>query len=115
MRNPFGLEGQPWVADAASAILVPFLLCILASVVSLVLRYRRSGGEVRQQIKWIALAASFLGLVFVSTMASSLILFFFAPETWERTADTPPFWLELLFYVMLLSFGEFRSPWASPS
>jgi hypothetical protein len=60
---------------------------------------------VRQQIKWIAFAASFLGLVFVSAMVSSLILFFFAPETWERTADTPPFWLELLFYVMLLSIG----------
>jgi hypothetical protein len=60
---------------------------------------------VRQQIKWIALAVSFLGLMFVSAMASSLIMFFFAPQTWERTADTPPFWLELLFYVMLLSFG----------
>ncbi len=105
VRNPFGLEGQPWVADAANAVFVPFLLCILASAVSLILRYRRSGGEVRQQIKWIALAASFLGLVFVSAMVSSVILFFFAPETWERTADTPPFLLELLFYVMLLSFG----------
>jgi hypothetical protein len=59
----------------------------------------------RQQIKWMAFAASFVGLVFVSAMLSSLILFFFAPETWERTADTPPFWLALLFYVMLLSFG----------
>ncbi len=105
VRNPFGLEAQPWVADAANAVFVPFLLCILASAVSLILRYRRSGGEVRQQIKWIALAASFLGLVFVSAMVSSVILFFFAPETWERTADTPPFLLELLFYVMLLSFG----------
>jgi hypothetical protein len=105
VRNPFGLEGQPWVADAANAIFVPFLLCILASVVSLVLRYRRSGGEVRQQIKWIAFAASFFGVVFVGTMVSSLILFFFAPQTWERAADTPPLGLELLFYVMLLSFG----------
>jgi len=104
VRNPFGLEGQPWVADATNAIFVPFLLCILASAVSLILRYRRSGGEVRQQIKWIALAASFLGLVFVSAMVTSVVLFFFAPETWERTADTPPFLFELLFYVMLLSF-----------
>jgi hypothetical protein len=105
VRNPFGLEGQPWVADAANAILVPFLLCILASVLSLILRYRRSGGEVRQQIKWIAFAASILGLLFVSAMASSLILFFFAPETWEGAVDTPPFWLELLFYVMVLSLA----------
>jgi hypothetical protein len=103
VRNPFGLEGQPWVADAANAIFVPFLLCMLASVLSLILRYRRSGGEVRQQIKWIAFAASFFGVVFVGAMVSALIFSFFAPETWERTADTPPFWLELLFYVMLLS------------
>ena len=105
VRNPFGLEGQPWVAEATNAIFVPFLLCILASAVSLILRYRRSGGEVRQQIKWIALAASFVGVVFVSVMVVSVILFFSAPQTWARTADTPPFLLELLFYVMLLSFG----------
>jgi hypothetical protein len=105
VRNPFGLEGQPWMEDVANAILVPFLLCILASVVSLIMRYRRSGGEVRQQIKWIAFAGSFLGLMFVSAMVSSLILLYFAPETWEGTADTPPFWLMLLFYMMLLSFG----------
>jgi hypothetical protein len=105
VRNPFGLEGQPWIEDVSNAIFVPFLLCILASVVSLVLRYRRSGGEVRQQIKWVAFAGSFLGLVFVSVMAISLIHFFFAPETWEGAAQAPPFWLTLLFYVMLLSFG----------
>ncbi len=105
VRNPFGLEGRPWMAAATNAIFVPFLLCTLASVGSLILRYRRSGGEVRQQIKWIAFAASVVGLLFVSAMLTSLILFFFAPQTWERTADTPPFLLELLFYVMLLSFA----------
>src|SRR5918998_1532730 len=47
VRNPFGLEGAPWVADVTNALLVPFLLCILASAVSLIMRYRRSGGEVR--------------------------------------------------------------------
>ncbi len=105
VRNPLGLEGQPWVAEATNAIFVPFLLCILASVGSMILRYRRSGGEVRQQIKWIAFAASFVGLLFVSAMVTSVILFFFAPQAWERTADTPPFLLELLFYVMLSSFA----------
>jgi hypothetical protein len=105
VRNPFGLEGQPWVADAANAIFVPFLLCILVSAASLILRYRRSGGEVRQQIKWIAFAASLLGLVFVSVMISSVILSFFAPETLESTTETSPFWLDFVFYVMLLSFA----------
>jgi hypothetical protein len=105
VRNPFGLEGAPWVASAKNAILVLFLLCILASAVSLILRYRRSRGEVRQQIKWIAFATSVVGLMFVSAMVTYLILFVFAPETLESTTETSPFWLELLFYVMLLSFA----------
>jgi hypothetical protein len=104
VRNPFGLEGQAWVADATNAILVVFLVCILASAVSLILRYRRSRGEERQQIKWIAFAALFVGLVFVTAMVSGLIAFVFAPESWG-SANTPPFWFELLFSVVLLSFG----------
>ncbi len=103
VRNPFGLEGAPWVADAASITLALLLLCILASAVSLVLRYRRSRGEERQQIKWIAFAASLVGIMFVSLMVISIIATYFAPESWGP--DTEPFWVELLFYVMVLSFG----------
>ena len=105
VRNPFGLERQPWVAYVANALLVPFLACILASVVSLILRYRRSGGEERQQIKWIAFAASFVGLGFVGAMVSGLIASVFAPEAWGDTADGAPLWFDLLFSGVLLSFG----------
>jgi len=100
VRNPFGLEGAPWVAYAA--VVVPLLpVCVLASAVSLVLRYRRSGGEERQQIKWIAFAASFVGLVALITVVSTLM---FAPESLE-TAGTQPLWLELLQDVELLSLA----------
>jgi hypothetical protein len=80
-------------------------VCILASVVGLILRYRRSRGEERQQIKWIAFSASVVGLGFVSAMVGGLISFVFAPETWEGTADSAPLWFDLLFSVVLLSFG----------
>jgi hypothetical protein len=67
IQNPFGLEGQPWVTTLSYVVVLPWLpLCVLASALSLVLRYRRSGGEERQQIKWIAFAASVLGVLFVS-------------------------------------------------
>ena len=100
VRNPFGLEGAPWVAYAA--VVVPLLpVCILASAVSLVLRYRRSGGEERQQVKWIAFAASFVGLVALITVVSTQM---FAPESLE-TAGTQPLWLELLQDVELLSLA----------
>ena len=51
VRNPFGLQGSPWVADDAYIVLPLLPLCILASAVSLVLRYRHSGGEQREQTK----------------------------------------------------------------
>src|SRR5215203_2364608 len=60
VRNPFGLEGHPWVASGAIGLLFP--LCLLASASSLVLRYLRSGAEVREQIKWLAFAASVVAL-----------------------------------------------------
>jgi hypothetical protein len=46
---------------------------LLASVISLVMRYRRSKGEERQQIKWIAFAASFVGLLYLIAMICAFI------------------------------------------
>ena len=101
VRNPFGLQGQPWVADAG-IVIVPLLpLCAIASAASLLLRFRRSGAEVREQIKWIAFAASFVGLVASITVVSTLI---FAPESLD-TAGTQPLWLEVLQDVELLSLA----------
>jgi hypothetical protein len=62
VRNPFGLEGQRWLADANETIGLLFPLCLLASASSLLLRYLRAGEEVREQIKWLAFAASVVAL-----------------------------------------------------
>jgi hypothetical protein len=99
VRNPFGLEGHPWMTTAAYAVLPLLPLCILASALSLVLRYRRSRGEVREQIKWIAFAASFVGLLYLIAMACSLIV---PTETWFAAGS--PLWLNLLEYAALVSF-----------
>ncbi len=104
VRNPFGLEEYPWLADAVWIILPLLPLCIFASAVSLIVRYRRSTGEVRQQIKWIAFVASFAGLVYLSAMVSPFI---FAPEMLGGggSLPSPPLWFELLFSVAVLSFA----------
>src|ERR671911_1224767 len=62
VRNPFGLEGQVWLATANETIGLLFPLCLLASASSLILRYLRSGEVVREQIKWLAFAASVVSL-----------------------------------------------------
>jgi hypothetical protein len=100
VRNPFGLEEQPWVRYAAYIVLPLFPVCILASTVSLVLRYRRSEGAEREQIKWIAFAASVVGLVYLITMGISAI----SPSEEAWFAAGSPLWLDLLSYVALLSF-----------
>jgi hypothetical protein len=103
VRNPFGLEALPWLVNA-SYILIPLLpLCILASAVSMVLRYRRSRGEVRQQIKWIAFVASFAGMSYLIAMLSQLV----ALAVSEGGESVPQFswWAEVLFSIAVLGFA----------
>src|SRR5215216_492283 len=99
IRNPFGLVGFPWVETAPYVVLPLLPLCMLASVFSLVLHYRRSRGGERQQIKWIAFAASFVGLLYLIAMIGSFI---FPQETWFAAGS--PLWVNLLEYAALLSF-----------
>jgi hypothetical protein len=73
VRNPFGLEALPWLVSLTNIITPLLPLCILASAVSMVLRFRRSRGEVREQIKWIAFAASFVGLLYLIAMIIGMI------------------------------------------
>src|SRR5215213_5895922 len=101
VRNPFALDGYPWIADATNVIPALLPLCTLASALSLVLRYRRSGSEQREQIKWIAFAGSFVGLMSLITVVSTLI---FAPKFPDSTG-TQPLWLGVLQDVELLSFA----------
>ena len=87
------------MADTAWIVLPLLPLCMLASALSLVLRYRRSRGEEREQIKWIAFAASVVGLLYLIAMVASVI---FPSETWFAAGS--PLWLDLLEYAALLSF-----------
>jgi fumarate reductase subunit C len=98
VRNPFGLEGQHWVRSAGYIVLPLLPLCMLASALSLVLRYRRSWGEERQQIKWIAFSASVVVVVYLIAMVASLLS---PAETWF--ARSSPTWLSLLQSAALLS------------
>jgi hypothetical protein len=101
VRNPFGLEGAPWITGATVAVILLLPVCILASALSLVLRYRHSGQEVREQIKWIAFAAVFVGLVYLSGLLSQLI---FAPEALGSEGKTP-LWVSIEQHMLLLSYA----------
>ncbi len=65
VTNPFGIEsarGALELVKTGSFLLLP--LCFVLSAFSIVLRFRRSTGEERQQLKWFAAAAVLLGACF---------------------------------------------------
>jgi hypothetical protein len=104
-RNPFGLENHPWV-EGLGLIVLPLLpLCMVASAVSLVLRFRHSTGVVREQIKWIAFAASFMGLLYLGIMSTGLIIFLISAPQTPSDLGSQSLLGALLENVMVLSFA----------
>jgi len=101
VRNPFGLEGYPWLPFVGVFVVLLLPIFILASAASLVVRYRRSGEEVREQIKWLAFAASFVGVVYFGGLITQLL---FAPDS-LTTNGTPPLWVELERNLLMLGFA----------
>jgi hypothetical protein len=101
VRNPFGVEALPWLVEVSYIILPLLPLCILASAVSIVLRYRRSRGEVRQQIKWLTFVASFAGFLYFIAMISQVVVVLGSDASLPAT----PLWFELIFSLAGLGFA----------
>ncbi|HEX2053420.1 MAG TPA: histidine kinase, partial [Actinomycetota bacterium] len=77
ITNPLGIQGLD-NPEETSAGLLPSLLvagCILAAVASVVVRFRRSRGDERQQLKWFTFAAALLPL----QIAADQVI----PDTWQ--------------------------------
>jgi hypothetical protein len=77
-------------------------LCILVSASSLVFRYRRSRGEVRQQIKWLAFAACVVGVLYFGSLLAQIVL---APESLENEGPPEPLWLSIVNNLILLAYA----------
>ena len=69
VRNPLGIDSPAFaiIGDIGGIMLVPALL---ASLISMILRFRRSTGMERQQIKWVASASLLLP---IAVLAGSII------------------------------------------
>jgi hypothetical protein len=67
----------------------------------MVLRYRRSRGEVRQQIKWVAFVASFSGLLYLIPMILASIVQLRSDDGLPQL----PWWAEVFFAVAVLGFA----------
>jgi signal transduction histidine kinase len=73
IANPFFLQGLADLEIPDPVFAVTLIGLLVGSVLSLVLRFRRSSGVERQQIKWVALAVALLASSFLlSTVASAI-------------------------------------------
>ena len=73
--NPIGITGLDAVAEAASNVGTAVgLLVLLAAVISVFLRWRRSGGSERQQLKWLAYIGAVIALALLCGVASAYAL-----------------------------------------
>ena len=104
-RNPFGLEGYLWLEVVGWIVLLLLPLCMVASAISLVLRFRISGAVVRQQIKWLAFAASFMGSIYLLIMSVGFVVWLVSAPGTYSDLGTETWWGAILEDVMLLSFA----------
>ena len=74
LPNPIGVEAvEPLVAFMDGPGFVIVLLLGVISLISVILRYRRAGGQQRQQIKWFAFGVAVLVSVFLAEMLTSTL------------------------------------------
>jgi hypothetical protein len=72
--NPLASEAlEPYVLGLSVVSLPLVPLCIVAAAVSLALRFRRSTGIEREQVKWLATAVALVAALFATTLTTTLV------------------------------------------
>ena len=98
--NPFGIPGAGPVLGAINLVGGPlFILCMLASVVAIIVRYVTSRDIQRQQIKWFALGTAAMVAILVPTII-------FIPE--ENVLSNVTFALGILMLPVGAGIGVLR-------
>ncbi|MBA3350687.1 MAG: hypothetical protein H0T12_09060 [Actinobacteria bacterium] len=95
MRNPLGLEAlRPFVPGVfLTIVLIP--MSIVGCAVALIARFRRSRGQDRLQLKWLAAGAGATASLYFITVVPSLLLDLGSGE---------PLWLRVLSQISVYSF-----------
>ena len=96
MANPFGILSLPawWYSFFRTVAVVSFTSLILARIASLFVRFRRSVGDERQQMKWLA--------YFLLTAIGAQILIFEIPGALFYPQNLQSVWYNLILWIVFL-------------
>lgn len=73
--NPTGIERAAGIIELSTNILIViFLGFVVVIAASVIARFRRARGEERQQLKWLACSAVFLGTVGVLGVVNLMVM-----------------------------------------
>ena len=82
VENPLGIEGAKTFLDVVDNVaFFVFVLSVLVSALSMVLRFRGARGDEREQVKWLAYSAGFLVASFLAANGASALGSF-----WDKVA-----------------------------
>jgi signal transduction histidine kinase len=98
LANPLGIESLKPLLNVALVFIFLIPITIVASAVSLVMRFRRSTGVERLQLKWLTSAAAIVAVTYLITMIASI------NSAWNDSA-TDPTWLKVLQNGVVLAFA----------
>jgi signal transduction histidine kinase len=94
--NPLGIDALGPFLDVAQAMILVIPIGVIASLTSLVMRFRRSGGVERLQLRWLLTAAVVVALLYAGAMFASL------GSSWGGQGD--PAWVTVLQNIVIPSF-----------
>jgi signal transduction histidine kinase len=95
--NPLGIEALAPFLGAAQALILVIPIGVIGSLTSLVLRFRRSSGIERLQLRWLLTAAVFVALLYAGAMIASI------PFSWG--GEDQPGWITVLQNIVIPSFA----------
>ena len=95
--NPMGIEALQPLLDPLRIIILIVPMMMVASAASLVIRYRRSHGLERQQLKWLAAAAAVVAVTYLIVEPVSVVV--------DPGRNDAPEWLLIAQEIALLTFA----------
>ena len=96
LRNPLGIEALRPFAPAAFLTIILIPVCFVGCTVALIQRFRRSRGQERLQLKWLAAGAGIAATLYFIGVVSSVTLAMSSEPLWLRI------FTEVAFYSLAL-------------